>query len=444
MERTTGFARLGGVNIAYQVNGQGSVDLVATPGSFVGFDSAEDDPMVALYYQRLASIARVIRFDRRGAGSSDPVPLDAVPDIESYVEETVAVMDTVESERAAVMAGYDAGPMAMMLAATHPERVSALVLVNTTARFLHAADYPIGIDPDAANQMVELFEETWGSELAATLSVPSRAGDPRFVTWFARLQRLTISPAQAAAYMRAMVNADVRALLPSITAPTLVVHREGLQFVPLSHAQYMAESIPGAQLLTIPGQDAPMMWEGQEELLGAVEEFVARIRPGSRVDRVISTVVFMDIVDSTRRAEELGDRRWHALLEVHDELVARVAGANGGELVKNTGDGFMATFDSPGRAILAATQICVDLTPLGITTRTGIHSGEVERRHDDVAGLAVHLASRIMDRAEPGEIWVSNTVKDLVTGSDFHFTDRGIHSLKGLGEEWRLFSVESG
>ena len=444
MERTTGFAHIGGVNVAYQVNGLGSLHLVATPGSFVGFDSAEDDPMVALYYQRLASIARVIRFDRRGAGSSDPVPLDDVPGIESYMEEAIAVMDTVGAARAVVMAGYDAGPMAIMLAANHPERVSALVLVNTTPRFLYAADYPIGIDPGAAQQMAEIFEQTWGSEVAAGLSVPSRATDPRFVTWFAKLQRLTISPAQAAAYMRAMIDVDVRALLPSIVAPTLVIHRQELQFIPLSHAEYMAEKIPGAVLRTIPGQDVPMMWERQDEMLDAVEEFVARIQPGSRVDRVISTVVFMDIVDSTRRAEELGDRRWHALLEVHDEIAARVTRGNGGVLVKNTGDGFMATFDIPGRAIFAATQIRMELTQLGITTRTGIHSGEVERRRDDVAGVAVHLASRIMDRAEPGEIWVSNTVKDLVAGSDFHFTDRGVHALKGLGEEWRLFSLESG
>lgn len=444
MERTTGFAHLNDANIAYQVNGSGSVDLVATPGSFVGFDIAEDDPMVALYYQRLASIARVIRFDRRGAGSSDPVPLDALPDIESYVEETLAVMDTVGSEHAAVMAGFDAGPMAIMLAATHPERVSALVLVNTTSRFLYAEDYPIGIDQEAAAQIVGVFESTWGSEAAVGLSVPSRADDARFVTWFAKLQRLTISPKQAAAYMRAIVSADVRALLPSITAPTLVVHREGLQSIPLSHAQYIVEKIPSARLLKIPGQDAPMMWEGQEVMLGALEEFVAGIQPTSRADRVISTVVFMDVVDSTRRAEELGDRRWHALLEVLDDLAAKAIDANGGRLVKNTGDGFMATFDGPGRAILATVQIGAGLAELGLTTRTGIHSGEVEIRDSDIAGLAVHLASRIMNRAEPGEIWVSSTVKDLVVGSHFRFTERGSHTLKGLEDEWRLFSVDTG
>jgi class 3 adenylate cyclase/pimeloyl-ACP methyl ester carboxylesterase len=443
MERMTGFAHLNDSNVAYQLNGKGPIDLVATPGSFVGFDIAEDDPMVALYYERLASIARVIRFDRRGSGSSDPVPLDAVPGIESYVEETLAVMDAVGSDNAAVMAGFDAGPMGIMLAAAHPERVSALVLVNTTSRFLHAEDYAIGVAREAAAQIVEVFESTWGSEAAVGLSVPSRAGDPRFVRWFAKLQRLTISPKQAAAYMRAIVAADVRALLPSVTAPTLVVHREGLQSIPLSHAEYMVENIPAATLLKIPGQDAPMMWEGQEVMLEALEEFVAGIQPKSRVDRVISTVLFMDVVDSTRRAEELGDRRWHALLEVHDELAAKATDANGGRLVKNTGDGFMATFDGPGRAILAASQICARFAELGVTTRTGIHTGEVEMRDDDIAGVAVHLASRIMNSAEPGEIWVSSTVKDLVVGSDFRFTSRGDHTLKGIADEWRLFSVET-
>jgi len=444
MERTTGFAHVSDASVAYQINGTGPLDLVVTPGSFVGFDSADDDPMVALFYRRLASIARVIRFDRRGAGSSDPVALDAVPGIESYVEEALAVMDTVDCERAAIMAGYDAGPMAIMLAATHPERVASLVLINSSPRLLRADNYSIGLDPDAAKQIVEIFEATWGSETAVSLSVPSRAGDPRFITWFARLQRLAVSPAQAAAYMRAMVSADVRSLLPSITAPTLVIQRRELQFIPLSHAEYMVENIPNARLLAIPGQDVAMIWEGQDEMLDAVEEFVTNVQPASRVGRVISTVVFMDIVDSTRHAEELGDRRWHALLEVHDDLVGRATAANSGKLVKNTGDGFLATFDGPGRAILTAADICKNLTQLGIVTRTGIHTGEVEIRDADVAGLAVHLASRIMDRAGPGEIWVSNTVKDLVVGSDFHFNDRGSHSLKGLDGEWRLFSVETG
>jgi class 3 adenylate cyclase len=353
-------------------------------------------------------------------------------------------MDTLGCERAAILGGYDAGPMAITLAANHPERVTALILVNTTARWTRDDDYPIGMDPEAVEQIVGMLVATWGSEAAAAMAVPSRADDPAFVTWFAKLQRLSISPAEAAAYTRAMITADVRALLPSITAPTLVIHRRDIQFIPLSHAEYVAGTIPGARLVTIPGQDVPMMWEGQEEMLDAIEEFLTDARPVSRANRVVATVVFMDIVESTQRAEALGDRRWQALLEVHDEIVAKAIAANSGRLVKTTGDGFLATFDGPGKAILAAGQICRGLAPLGIVTRTGIHTGEVESGRDDVTGLAVHLASRIMDTAGPGEIWVSGTVKDLVVGSGFTFEDRGNHSLKGLDEEWRLYSVETG
>jgi class 3 adenylate cyclase len=443
VERSTGFARLGDTKIAYQVMGTGPIDLVMTPGSFVGLDIADDDPMVALFYRRLASIARLIRFDRRGTGSSDPAPVDAKP-IEGFMDETIAVMDNLGCERAAILGGYDAGPMAITLASTRPERVTALIVVNSTARWTRDDDYPIGMDPEAAEQIISMLVATWGSEAAAALAVPSRASDPGFVTWFAKLQRLSISPAEAAAYTRAMLTADVRALLPSITAPTLVIHRRDIQFIPLSHAEYLTENIPGARLVTIPGRDVPMMWEGQEEMLEAVEDFLTDARPVSRANRAVATVVFMDIVESTKRAEALGDRRWQALLEVHDEIVAKAIAAGSGRLVKTTGDGFLATFDGPGKAIIAAGQICRDLKPLGVMTRTGIHTGEVEVGRDDVTGLAVHLASRIMDTAGPGEIWVSGTVKDLVVGSGFTFDDRGSHALKGLDDDWRLFSVVTG
>jgi class 3 adenylate cyclase len=441
MEKRTGFAPVGGSRVAYQVSGSGSLDLVGTPGSFVSFDITEEDPQGARYYRRFSSMGRVIRFDRLGAGASDPVPLDALPSVEAYADQTLAVMDTVGSERAALMAGYDAGPMAVLLAATHPERVSALVLVNTTARFLRDDDYEIGIDPGAAEQIAETFGDTWGSEAHAALYVPSRAGDAPFLSWFAKLQRLTISPSQAAAYLRGMFAVDVRALLPSITVPTLVLHRRRLAFIPLSHAEYLAEHIPNARLAVLEGSDAPLIWEGADQTLDAIEEFITGIRPATAPERAIASVLFTDIVDSTSTAEDLGDRRWREILDLHDDAATKAVAVNSGVLVKHTGDGFMATFDRPSAAVEAARTFSRRVSELGIPVRVGIHTGEVETGSDDVGGLAVHLAARVMAQAEAGEILVSRTVRDLMVGSSISFEDRGEVTLKGFEGTWRLYAV---
>lgn len=441
VERTTGFTQVGPARVAYQVIGDGPVDLVVSPGSFVSFDIMDEDPLGALYYARLASIARVIRFDRRGAGSSDPVSLEAVPGVESYVDETLAVMDTAGSERAVVMVGYDAGPMAITLAATHPDRVAALILMNTTSRFLHADDYPIGIDPEAAEQIATVFAETWGTEMGAALSVPSRADDPQFLSWFAKMQRLTITPTQAASYVRALIAVDVRSMLLSVQAPTLVIHRADFAFIPMSHGEFIAEHIPGARFVSAPGGDGALVWEAQDEILAAIEEFVTDTAPAPGASRVVTTVVFADIVDSTNHAEKIGDRRWLALLEVYDDLTAKAVNAHGGRVVKHTGDGFMATFDSPGRALQCTTRLRRDLGQLGIETRFGIHTGEAVVTGTEVGGIAVHLASRVMSQAAPGEIVVSSVVKDLAVGSEHAFEDRGRHTLKGFDEPWQLFAV---
>lgn len=397
--------------------------------------------MADVYYRRLASFTRLIRFDRRGAGSSGAVSLDDASNLESYVEETLAVMDAVGTERAAVMAGYDAGPMAMKLAVMHPDRVAALILSNTTARFREAQDYPIGFDAERADQMVAMVSETWGTEEQVSNFIPSRANDPMFRARLAKLQRLTLSPIEAATYVEAMADMDVRSLLPSIRVPTLILHRNDFPLIPLAHAQYLANHIANARMVAIPGKDGPFVWEQPGIALDAIEEFLTGVAPEAGADRVIATVLFADIVGSTRRAEELGDRRWRALLDVHDELAVRVVAAYGGTLVKMTGDGFMATFERPGRAILAAEEFGRQVGEVGVDVRTGIHTGEVEVRGDDVGGLAVHLASRVMDVAEPGQILVSRTVKDLVVGADLSFEDRGLDMLKGLEGEWHLFSV---
>jgi len=443
MHRETGYAAIGDARIAYQVAGAGPVDLVVTPGSFVSFDAASDEPMIRLYFRRLESFTRTIRFDRRGMGASDPVPLDALPHLEAYTDEALAVMGAAGSERAAIMAGYDAGPMAMLLAATHPERVSALVLVNTTARALAAADYEIGIAPEVSRLMIDNVAENWGSESQVPLFVPSRADDPQFVSWFAKGQRMTMSRGQAAAYLQAMMELDVRSLLPSIQVPTLVIHREHLPILPLAQAEYIADRIPQGRLVVVPGSDAPFMWDGADIALDAIEEFIGGLGTLAPAHRVVATVAYSDIVNSTGRAGAMGDRRWHELLDVHDELAASIVSAHRGRVVKTTGDGFLATFDRPSHAIQAADEFNRRVASMGIEVRIGLHTGEIERRGDDIAGLAVHLASRVMDRAAAGEILVSRTVKDLVVGSGFEFSDRGVHELKGFSSPWQLYRLEA-
>jgi class 3 adenylate cyclase/pimeloyl-ACP methyl ester carboxylesterase len=441
VESHTDYARLGTARIAFQVTGEGPIDLISTPGSFVSFDISAEDAAADLYFRSLASFTRLIRFDRRGSGASDPVPLDALPALESYTEEVLAVMDAVGSQQAAVMAGYDAGPMAMLLAATQPERVSALILANTTSRYLSDSDYPIGLSRDEAEQVVDLVGERWGTEGQVSLYVPSRADDARFLTWFAKVQRMTISPTAAATYYRAWLDVDARPLLPAIQLPTLVLHRSGFSSIPFTHAQFITDHVAGARLVELPGSDGPFIWEHPELALDAIEEFLTGIRPGAPSHRVLATVLFTDIVDSTRRAEELGDRKWRALLDVHDDLAARSVEAQGGRVVKTTGDGILATFDGPGKAIRAATALHNELHGVQIGLRTGIHAGEIELRGDDVSGIAVHLAARVMAEANPDEILVSRTVRDLVVGSDIPFSDRGTHQLKGIEGDWQLYSV---
>lgn len=331
--------------------------------------------------------------------------------------------------------------MAVLLAATHPERISALGLFNTTPRYLRADDYPIGVDPDAAEQVAATFGETWGSDAHAGLYVPSRADDPRFISWFAKLQRLTISPAQAGTYLRAMFGVDVRTLLRSIVAPTLVLHRRDFAFVPLSHGEYLAEHIPNARLVVLEGVDGPLIWERPELTLDVIEEFVTGVRPAAAADRVIATVLFTDIVESTSRAEDLGDRRWREVLDLHDELAERTVTTFDGVLIKHTGDGIMATFDRPSAAVGAARSFADQVSSYGIDVRIGIHTGEVETAGSEVGGLAVHLAARVMDEAGPGEIVVSRTVRDLMVGSPVAFTDRGEATLKGFDGTWRVYAV---
>lgn len=442
MEPETGYADLGGQRIAYQVIGDGPVDLVIAPSWLSSFDVEWELPHVRLYFQRLAEFARVIRLDRRGSGASDPLPADALPPYESFAEDIGCVMDAVESENAFLFADGDAGPLGLLFAATHPDRVRGLVLFYTGARFMADDDYPFGFPPEFADELASQLIGDWGSQGGAIAQlVPSRAHDAEFERWAAKLQRVVATPDAANRFMASTFGADVRRVLPSISAPTVVLHpREG-ELLPLDHGRYLAEHIDSATLVEVPGGDVYPYFDAADGVLGAIEELLTGAKPRSPVDRVLATVLFTDIVGSTRIAEEVGDRRWRGLLDIHDEAVRRGVAEHGGRLVRTTGDGVLATFDGPARAIRFATDLQRELAAAGLELRTGIHTGEIELRDDEIGGLAVHLAARITDTGDGGEIIVSRTVRDLVLGSQLSFEDRGRHALKGIDGEWELYAV---
>jgi len=346
----TKYARLGGDRIAYQVVGDGPPDLVVTLFSFGHIDIAWEDPGFALFLRTLASFCRVIVFDRRGTGASDPLPQGSLPPWESYGEDLVAVLDEVSSEQTAIMAQLDASPMAIFFAGTRPERTSALILANASAKYTASDDYPIGVPAEVAEAFVAQVDQLWGTE-AMVLEVPSRANDERFRRWIAKAQRTVGSPRVVQAYMRAMFKFDARPILPLIHAPTLVLHRSNFDFFPIQHGRYLAEHIPGARLIELPGIEGPLIWEMPQLTLDHVQEFLTGVGRVAEPTRVLSTVLFTDIVGSTERAAELGDRRWREVLNVHDELAHRLVEEFGGRLVKTTGDGILATFDGPGRGL---------------------------------------------------------------------------------------------
>jgi class 3 adenylate cyclase len=423
------------------VLGEGSPDLVMTTGSFGHVDMAWEDPGITLFLRTLASFSRLIQFDRRGTGASDPLPLESLPPWESYAQDLTAVLDEVDSEQTALLAQLDASPMALFFAGTRPERTRALVLANATARFLVADDYPIGAPAEVAEAFLAQLDQSWGTEAMAAMFAPSRAGDQRFCRWLARFQRTIASPRAVQAFLGASFAMDARPILPLVQAPTLVLHRRDFQFIPISHGRYLAEHIPGARLVELDGTEQSLFWETPEPVLDHVERFLTGVRRVAQPTRMLATVLFTDIVSSTERAGELGDRRWRELLNVHDELTGRLVEEFSGRLVKTTGDGVLATFDGPGRAIHCAAALRDELAGIGVQLRAGLHTGEVELRDNDVGGIAVHIAARVMAAANPGEILVSRTVRDLVAGSDVTLEDRGMYLLKGLGGDWQLLAV---
>jgi class 3 adenylate cyclase len=439
----SGYAHLGSQRIAYQVFGDGPFDLVITAGFWGSFDVEWENPAIRLFYEQLSSFSRVIRFDRRGTGGSDPLPLDELPPWEAFAQEIDAVMDAAGSERAALMAIADVGPVGLLYAATRPHRTRALVLFNTTARFIVADDYPIGLTHAEYQAMGEAIGDEWGTspEAVARYFYPSQASDPQFLQWLTKLQRAITSPTAVFQYAMAAAEADARPLLRSVHVPVLVFHRVDSGFTPLAHGKYVADHIDGARLVELPGGDDYPYFDQVDLTISALAEFLTGAPYQPATDRILASVLFTDIVDSAGRAEEVGDAQWQALLDVHDQVSTQVATSYGGRVVKSTGDGVLAMFDGPGRAIRAAHDLFDQLEGVGLLMRGGIHTGEVDLLGEDVGGTAVHLGALVMAEAEPNEILVSSAVRDLVAGSGLGFADRGEYSLEGVAGEWNLFAA---
>jgi class 3 adenylate cyclase len=440
MGHPTRYVKSGDYNIAYSTHGEGPIDLVYVPTWVGQIEVLMEEPSIAAFSERIAGFARLISFDRRGAGLSDPI--SGVPTLEEQIDDVLAVMDAVGSERAAVMGSLEGGPLAMVFAAMHPERVSSMVLYTTFARNLWAPDYEWAQRPEERAPRIEALLDQWGNGLMPAALAPSQMNDPAFLAWCGKMERYAAPPGVARRIIEHVGETDVRDVLPTIQVPTLVMHRRGDQMFNPKHSEYIAEHIPDARLALMEGSDSLFSIGDSEAIIGEIEEFLTGQRHDVEPDRVLATVLFTDIVGSTERAAELGDSRWRGLLERHDGLVRDHVERHRGRSVKSTGDGVLATFDGPARAIRAASSIEESVRQLGIEIRAGLHTGECEVIGDDVGGLAVHIGARVMGAAAPGEVLVSSTVKDLVVGSGIDFDDRGEHELKGVPGAWRLFAVE--
>jgi pimeloyl-ACP methyl ester carboxylesterase len=441
MPPETRYAKSGDVNIAYQVVGDGPFDLVFVPGWVQSFDPGWEIEAIKRFYLRLASFSRLILFDKRGIGLSDRVALDDLPTLETRMDDMRAVMDAVGLERAAVLGHSEGGAMCALFAATYPERTKALVMDGSSARTRWAPDYPIGATDDALEELERLIFESWGVEGTRSLLqqlAPSIAEDEEVVQAYARAAARAASPAAAAALTRMSAMIDIRHVLPAIRVPTLVMHRENEVLAEAS--RYLGERIPGAKIVELSGSDH-MPWLGEQDaVLDEIQEFLTGVRPHPALDRVLATVLFTDIVGSTERAAELGDRRWKELLDQHNALIRYELGRFRGRELGTAGDGFLATFDGPARAIACAASIRDQVRLLGLEIRAGLHTGELELNGSEIRGIAVHTGARVAAKAGPGEVLASSTVRDLVAGSGIQFEDRGERELKGVGP-WRLYSV---
>ncbi len=424
-----------GARIAYQVTGEGPLDLVLVGGPASHLALQWEEPASARTLERYASFSRLIRFDRRGTGLSDPV--DRPPTLDQQMDDLHAVMRAVGVERTALMGSVDAG-LAAMYAATYPDRVTALVLVGVAPV---AGGFFSG---ERLELLLDVVENGWGEGRLISLFAPSKAGDPAFVDWWTRYERAATSPAMARKLIDLYAQMDLRAVLPAIRVPTLVVHRTGDALIDIESGREAAALIPGARFVEVPGTDAYGLADEHHEADDAIEEFLTGRPPRREPERVLATVLFTDIVGSTDRAAAVGDLEWGRLLDRHHGLVRAELARWRGTEIKTVGDGFLATFDGPARAVHCAHAIVAAVRELGLDVRAGLHTGECERLDGDVAGIAVHIGARVMALAGPGEVLVSSTVRDLVVGSSLRFDDRGVHALRGVPGEWRLYALVPG
>jgi pimeloyl-ACP methyl ester carboxylesterase len=437
----TRYAKSGDVHLAYQVVGKGGLDLVYVPGFASNVEEAWEDPHYRRFLERLASFARLILFDKRGTGLSDPVAIADLPTLEQRMDDLRAVMDAAGSERAAVLGHSEGGVMSVLFAATYPERTIALITLGTFAKRIWSPDYPWAPTPEARERDYEDTERTWGKEVDIDYYAPSMTGDPAFAAWFARYFRRSASPQAALALLRMNTQADIREVLPAVRVPTLILNRVDDRDVRVEEARYIAARIPGAKLVELPGADH-CAWVGETgPLLDEIEEFLTGVRRGPEPDRLLATVVFTDIVGSTEHASRVGDRAWTDLVERHHAAIRRELDRFRGREVDTAGDGFLATFDGPARAARFGLETVQVVRSLGLEIRAGLHTGEVELAGDKVRGLAVHIGARIASLAGTGEVLASSTVKDLVAGSGLRFEERGVHELKGVPGRWGVYAV---
>ena len=437
----THYTRVGDISIAYQVVGDGPVDLVYAPGWLSNLEYAWESPHYTEFFTKLGQFCRVLIFDKRGTGLSDRDV--GFPTLEQRTEDITAVLDAVGSEETAIFGLSEGGNMAAMFAATYPERTRALVLSGTAARGSWAPDYPWRPTIAEVEQQIEDMRRNWGKPFSLDEAAPSMANDDAAKAWLGAYLRYAASPKTAELITRLHAHIDIREVLPTISCPTLIINRESDAWGPVDEARYIADLIPNATLKIVPGADHLPWYGDQDRIIGEIEEFLTGHRERIPSERVLLTILMTDIVGSTEQAAALGDSKWRALLDRHDAVVRSRVSAFGGQTINTTGDGFVTAFTGPTRAIQCAEAIGHDVTRLGLDIRAGVHTGECERRGTDIGGLAVHIAARILDLASPGEIWVSSTVKDLTVGSGLQLVPVGTHNLKGVPGDWPLFAAAS-
>ena len=439
MTPATKYAKSGDVSIAYQVVGEGPLDLLLVPGWISNVEMFWEEPSVERFLRRLASFARLILFDKRGTGLSDRV--GELPALEVRMDDVRAVLDAVGSDRTALFGFSEGGPMCALFAATYPARTSALIMGGAYARMMAAPDYAFGRTEQQFGAFAEQIERDWGGPVGIDIRIPSRANDPRFRDWWARFVRMSASPQAALALLRMNAQVDIRPVLPTIRVPTLILHSANDRTMDVHNGRYLAEHIAGAKYVELQGPDHVPFGSDGETIADEIEEFLTGVRHGAAIDRVLVTVLFTDIAGATEKAAALGDRGWHELLVNHHQTVRRELGRFRGREIDTAGDGFFAAFDGPARAVRCACAISQAVRPLGLELRAGLHTGECEVVDEKYGGIAVHIGARVAACAQPGEVLVSSTVKDLVAGSGLVFDDRGVQALKGVPGDWHLYAV---